>query len=219
MLTKQEFTKYIETMTKYRKYIETLEDIKLLGNDIFSSPLGLIFEEMYNNLNLSERAKDVIYHYCWDRKYCYNEKYGYLTEYGDWVPDNIDELYITVMTLSYKEIIKERIDFYLGDPLSEFRHHLEYTSLWNCWNDNEDDEDAYKIWDFEEESKGEEFENEMNEYIKEKYPNSNAEVSYEIESIMLLNRNDDVNKDLFCDIPEWVTLDYFYGGDHLSEEC
>lgn len=100
MLDKQEFTKYVNVMIKYRKYLETLEDIKILGNDIFDSPLGLILDEMGGILNISERAEEMIFHYCSNRKYCYHD---YETEYGDYVPDNIEELYLQVLALSCKE--------------------------------------------------------------------------------------------------------------------
>ena len=222
MLNKQEFTKYINIMIKYREYIETLENIKVLGNDIFDSPLGRLLDEMTEILNISERAQDVIFNYCWDRKYCYNEEYGYITEYGDYVPDNIEELYLQVLVLSYKEVIKERIDYYLGTSLSEFRHHLENAILWDetlgYWDKefNGGDECAYAIYDIEEESEAEKFINELNEYLKENYPDEKAHIFYDNETIFLVNDNDDINKDLYDGMPEWEVLDYFFGGDHLN---
>ena len=219
MLNKQEFTKYINIMIKYREYLEALEDVKVLGNDIFDSPLGRLLDEMGEILNISERAREVIFNYYSDRQYCYD---NYETEFGDYVPDNIDELYLQVLVLSYKEIIKERIDYYLGDSLSEFRYHLEDAILWDetlgSWGEefNGEDDCAYVIYELEEESAAEKFINELNEYLKENYPDEKAHIFYDNEKILLVNDNDDINKDLYDGMPEWEVLDYFFGGDHLN---
>ena len=213
MLNKQEFTNWINIILNFQKRLKALEDAFGNFSSIFDTELGILYDTFIDFPNFSPEAKDLIFDYCYSLGGNNKNEDGFLIDiWGSVIPaQDIDELYTEAIVLSYKEIIKGTIDYYLSYPNSEFRYHLEKAII---WDETLDDEGTYKL--FENNEEVEKFINELNEYLKENYPNEKAHIFYNGELIMLVNDNNDVNKDLYDGMPEWEVLDYFFGGDHLN---